>query len=64
MPEPRPLSREAFAAIAAHSGLTLDRETLEEFLSVYNEHLVPILARLRRRAPLESEIQPAPPGVS
>jgi hypothetical protein len=64
MPETRPLSRESFAAIAARAGLTLDSDTLDDFLALYNEHLVPILARLRCREPLESEVHPAPPSVA
>jgi hypothetical protein len=50
------LTKDEFAAVAVDAGLTLDHETLAEFFALYAEHLVPILARLRRREPLEQEV--------
>jgi hypothetical protein len=54
------LTRDEFAALAASAGLTLDSITLGEFFGLYSEHLVPILARLRRQEPLESEVRMPP----
>jgi hypothetical protein len=51
------LTRDEFAALAAGAGLTLEPVTLGEFFELYSEHLAPILARLRRQEPLESEVR-------
>jgi hypothetical protein len=57
MAMPIHLSKSEFAAVAAHAGIRLDEQTLTDYFELYIEHVMPMLARLRSRESLESEVR-------
>ena len=56
MGDPIYLNKEQFCAVSLSAGLNLDHETLEEYFQLYVQYVAPILARLHRHQPLESEV--------